>query len=393
MSGEALRVLVLEDHDFQRRIAVRLLAECGVSKVFEAASGDEALAAVRAQAMDVLVCDLQTPGMDGVEFIRHVAEEQLAGSIIIASGLEPALISTVEQMADAHGLQVLGAIEKPLTKDKLQTLLRQYRPSQPLKAPEVVELMSLDEIAQGIAGDEFLPYFQPKVFIGTRRLVGTEALIRWRHPERGLVPPKAFIQVAEGTPLINELTAIMLDKSLAQCRVWLDQGWPLSVSINFSADVLSGVGVADHVAARTLAHGLEPAQVIVEVTESMVASNDAHMLETLARLRMKGFGLSIDDYGTGYSSLQQLSRIPFTELKIDRSLVDGAHEKPSLRTLLESSLELARKLKMKSVAEGVETEQDWNLLKELGCDIAQGYLVAKPLPAGEVKDWYGKWIA
>ncbi len=372
---------------------MRLLAECGISKVFEAASGDEALAAVRAQAMDVLVCDLQTPGMDGVEFIRHVAEEQLAGSIIIASGLEPALISTVEQMANAHGLQVLGAIEKPLTKDKLQTLLRQYRPSQPLKAPEVVELMSLDEIAQGIAGDEFLPYFQPKVFIGTRRLVGTEALIRWRHPERGLVPPKAFIQVAEGTPLINELTAIMLDKSLAQCRVWLDQGWPLSVSINFSADVLSGVGVADHVAARTLAHGLEPAQVIVEVTESMVASNDAHMLETLARLRMKGFGLSIDDYGTGYSSLQQLSRIPFTELKIDRSLVDGAHEKPSLRTLLESSLELARKLKMKSVAEGVETEQDWNLLKELGCDIAQGYLVAKPLPAGEVKDWYGKWNA
>jgi EAL domain-containing protein (putative c-di-GMP-specific phosphodiesterase class I)/CheY-like chemotaxis protein len=392
MAGEALRVLVLEDDGFQRRFAVRLLAECGVSKVFEAASGDEALAAVRARAMDVLVCDLQTPGMDGVEFIRHVAEEQLAGSIIIASGLEPALISTVEQMASAHGLQVLGAIEKPLTKDKLQTLLRQYRPSQ-LKVPDVVELMSLDEIAQGIEGDEFLPYFQPKVFIGTRRLVGTEALIRWRHPERGLVPPNAFIQVAEHTPLINELTAIMLDKSLAQCRVWLDQGWPISVSINFSADVLSEVGVADHVAARTLAHGLEPAQVIVEVTESMVASNAAHMLGTLARLRMKGFGLSIDDYGTGYSSLQQLSRIPFTELKIDRSLVDGAHEKASLRTLLESSLELAHKLKLKSVAEGVETEQDWNLLKELGCDIAQGYLVAKPLPAGEVKDWYGKWIA
>jgi len=393
MSGEALRVLVLEDHDFQRRIAVRLLAECGISKVFEAASGDEALATVRAQAMDVLVCDLQTPGMDGVEFIRHVAEEQLAGSIIIVSGLEAALIGTVEQMAKAHNLPVLGAIEKPLTKDKLQTLLRQYRPSQPLKVAEVVELMSLDEITDGIAGDQFLPYFQPKVSIATRQLMGVEALIRWRHPERGLVPPKAFIEVAEHTPLINELTDIMLDKSLAQCRVWLDQGWSLSVSINFSADVLSGVGVADHVAARTLAHGLEPAQVIVEVTESMVASNDAHMLETLARLRMKGFGLSIDDYGTGYSSLQQLSRIPFTELKIDRSLVDGAHEKPSLRTLLESSLELARKLKMKSVAEGVETEQDWNLLKELGCDIAQGYLVAKPLPAGEVKDWYGKWIA
>ena len=391
MAVEALRVLVLEDHDFQRKIAVRLLAECGVSDISEAANGDEALKVVRERAMDVLVCDLQTPGMDGVEFMRHVAEEQLAGSIIIASSLEPALISTVEQMAKAHGLQVLGTMEKPLTRDKLKALLQQYRPSHLPKLPKVIELMSLEEIAQGVAADQFLPYFQPKVAIASRQLVGVEALIRWRHPQRGLIPPAAFIPVAENTPCMKDLTAIMVEKSLAQCRVWLDQGWPLSVSINFSTDVLSEVGAADNIAARTAAHGIEPAQVVVEVTESMLATNAAHMLETLARLRMKGFGLSIDDYGTGYSSLQQLSRIPFTELKIDRSLVDGVHEKSNLRTLLASSVELARKLKLKSVAEGVETQEDWNVLKELGCDIAQGYLVAKPLPAGELQTWYGEW--
>lgn len=393
MAAEALRVLVLEDHDFQRKVAVRLLAECGVSDISEAANGDEALKVVRARAMDVLLCDLQTPGMDGVEFMRHVAEEQLAGSIIIASSLESALISTVEHMAKAHGLQVLGVIEKPLTRDKLKALLQQYRPPHPPKVPKVIELMSLDEIAQGVAENQFLPYFQPKVAIAARQLVGVEALIRWRHPERGLISPAAFIPVAENTPLMWDLTSIMMERSLAQVRVWLDQGWPLSVSINFPADVLSDVSAVDQIAGRTLAHGVEPAQVVVEVTESMLATHEAHMLETLARLRMKGFGLSIDDYGTGYSSLQQLSRISFTELKVDRSFVDGAHEKSNLRTVLASSLELARKLKLKSVAEGVETTEDWDVLKELGCDIAQGYLVAKPLPASELQTWYAEWTA
>jgi EAL domain-containing protein (putative c-di-GMP-specific phosphodiesterase class I) len=391
MVNEAHRVLVLEDHDFQRRVAVRLLKECGVPEVFEAASGGEALQLVRDRAMDVLLCDLQMPGMDGVEFIRHVAEEQLAHSIIIASGLEPALIGTVEEMATAHGLQVLGTIEKPLTKDKLQTLLRRYRPSAPSKPAAPIELMGAAEIGEAVRADQLRPYFQPKVAIATRQLVGVEALIHWEHPTRGLIPPAAFIPVAEDTTLMPKLTWIMLERSLAQCRVWADRGLRIPVSINFSPDVLSEVGVADHIAAMAADRGVEPALVVLEVTESMVVGKAPHTLEALVRLRMKGFGLSIDDYGTGYSSMQQLSRIPFTELKIDRSLVHGAADKPQLRTILQSSLELARSLGLTSVAEGVERQEDWNLLAELRCDVAQGYLISKPLPGDQIERWLEAW--
>jgi EAL domain-containing protein (putative c-di-GMP-specific phosphodiesterase class I) len=164
------------------------------------------------------------------------------------------------------------------------------------------------------------------------------------------------------------------------------------VSVNFSADVLCEPGVVEHLAAVVTRQPVEPNNIVLEVTESVLARDTAQLLETLARLRLRGFGLSIDDFGTGYSSMQQLSRISFTELKIDRSFVHGAATRRHLRTILESSLELARKLKLKSVAEGVETEADWQLLRELGCDVAQGYYVAKPMPAEQFWDWHTRWM-
>ncbi|PWT74793.1 MAG: hypothetical protein C5B46_03515 [Proteobacteria bacterium] len=392
MVSEAHRVLVLEDHDFQRRIAVQLLRECGVSEVFEAASGQEALQLVRGRAMDVLLCDLQTPGMDGIEFIRHVAEEKLAHSIIIVSGLESALIRTVEEMATAHGLQVLGAVEKPLTRDRLRALLARYRSALP-SAPTPMERIGPTEIAEGIQAGQLKPYFQPKVAIATRELVGVEALIHWSHPERGDIPPAAFIPVAEHTILMPQLTWTILERSLAYCNGWGKRGLRIAVAINFSVDVLSEIGVADRIAQMAAHYEVGAHQVVLEVTESMVVGNAPNILETLARLRMKGFGLSIDDYGTGYSSMRQLSRIPFTELKIDRSLVHGAADKPQLATILQSSLDLAHKLGLKSVAEGVEREEDWNLLAALGCDIAQGYLISKPLPGEQLESWLADWSA
>jgi EAL domain-containing protein (putative c-di-GMP-specific phosphodiesterase class I) len=385
-------VLVLEDHDFQRAVATALLKDCGVEEVFTAVTGEEALKLARLRTIHVLVCDLQTPGMDGVELLRHVAEERLAHAVIIASALDAALIGTVEEMARSHGLQVLGAVEKPLTRSRLQGLLDQYRPPSAPKPAPAITPMTVAEIAQALRDDQFVPFFQPKVSVATRELVGLEALIRWRHPTRGLIPPIAFIPVAEDTPLIHDLTWMMVDKSITQWRAWGQRGWGLSVSINFSVHVVSEVGVVERMADAIGRHRVEPGHLVLEVTESTLCKNAAHMLEALARLRLKGFGLSIDDFGTGYSSMQQLSRISFTELKIDRSFVHGASSRRHLRTILESSLELARKLKLKSVAEGVETEEDWSLLRELGCDTAQGYLISKPLPEEELWPWYERWL-
>jgi EAL domain-containing protein (putative c-di-GMP-specific phosphodiesterase class I)/CheY-like chemotaxis protein len=386
------RALVLEDQAFQREVASSLLKSCGVREVLTAATGDEALALARSHTIHVLVCDLQTPGMDGVELLRHVAEGRLADTIIIASALESSLITTVEEMAISHGLKVLGTLEKPLTREALSALLARYGIPQASETRAALPLIGLPDIEAGIHNDEFVPYFQPKVALDTKKLVGLEALIRWQHPVRGLVPPLEFIPLAETSPLIHELTWLMVDKSLAARRGWGPRAKEISVAVNFSADVVTDLMAAERLSSLARTHGVAPAQLVIEVTESALSKNMAHMLETLARVRIKGFGLSIDDFGTGYSSLQQLSRIPFTELKVDKSFVHGAAHKRPLRTILESSLELSRKMRLKSVAEGVETREDWELLTELGCDVAQGYLIAKPMPADQLWPWYDAFL-
>jgi EAL domain-containing protein (putative c-di-GMP-specific phosphodiesterase class I)/FixJ family two-component response regulator len=386
-------VLVLEDHKFQRDIAVALLQDCGVEVVLEAGSGEEALEVARKHEIDVALCDLHTPGMDGVSMLRQMAQEKLAHSIIIASALDVALICTVEEMARSCGLQVLGAVEKPLTRQNLSNMLARYRPRAEQFAPRKLELMELEDVGRGLRNDEMLPYFQPKVSLSTRECTGVEALVRWQHPTRGMVPPLSFIPVAENTPVIHELTWMMLEKSIASLRSWGTKAWPLSLSINFSADVLCTKGVVERMVAAATQHAIEPGHLILEVTESVIGRDTTQLLETLARLRMRGFGLSIDDFGTGYSSMQQLSRISFTELKIDRSFVRDAASRSHLRTILEGSLDLARNLRLKSVAEGVETQDDWDLLRSLGCDQAQGYFIAKPMPADAFLDWHARWTA
>ena len=163
------------------------------------------------------------------------------------------------------------------------------------------------------------------------------------------------------------------------------------MSVNLSLKSLADVHLADRVTDLVRSQELDPRHVVLEVTESAATTDVGKALENLARLRMKGFGLSIDDYGTGYSSMQQLTRIAFTELKIDQSFVTNAAKQESARVILESSLEMAKKLNMTAVAEGVETQADWNLLRQLGCDLAQGYFIARPMEAGAYLDWVRTW--
>ena len=183
----------------------------------------------------------------------------------------------------------------------------------------------------------------------------------------------------------------MVEKTAAFRRTWAAHGIDGSVSINLSIRSLVDVRTADHVIELVRAHHVEPRDVVVEVTESALTTDVGHTLENLARLRMKGFGLSIDDYGTGYSSMQQLIRIAFTELKIDQSFVANASRQESARVILEASLGMARKLNICSVAEGVETQADWDMLRQLDCHTVQGYLIARPMPSEEYLDWVKDW--
>ena len=387
-----LTVLVAEDHDFQRRLAVGTLQRMGAAVVIEAADGAEALAALRDKGgIDVVLCDLDMPGMDGVEFIRRVAEERLAPALVIVSGLEAAIVDSVERMSRAHGHLVLGTVEKPITAQKLQNVLENIG----RRATKVVEPQwdfTPEEMLQAVADGQIEPWMQPKVLMANQHVAGAEALARWRHPEAGIVPPHVFLHDELPPNVVDVISWAMIDGALRTRGEWASLDMPVTVSVNVGLRFLEDLTVADRFADRARELGIAPDEVIIEVTEGQAATKFVNVMENLTRLRIKGFGISIDDYGTGYSSIQQLARIPYTELKLDNSFVIGAAHKPNQRAILESALDLARRMKLTSVAEGIEREEEWQLLKSLGCDQAQGFYIAPPMPPEEFPGWYLDWM-
>lgn len=396
MEIDQLKVMVAEDEDFQRSHLVRVLKSLGIKAIIEAIDGESALELIQqaGQSLDVLISDLNMPGMDGMELLRHLSQSKIKIGIILASALDPALISSIEMMASAYGIQILGAIEKPVTKLQIELLLKKYLSSHPtaqsVAKPKINS--SRHEYLDGLKNNEFILFFQPKIEIATGLILGAEALVRWQHSQQGLLLPDQFIPFMEQANLMDDLTWVVLKKSASYCRMWLKEGYSIIPSVNLSVSTLSDPTIAERIRQSVLEEGIEPSNMMLEVTESATTSNIGSVLENLSRLRMKGFGLSIDDFGTGYSSMQQLTRIPYTELKIDKSFVTRAALKESTRAILESSLEMARKLKIKSVAEGVETQEDWNYLRELGCTLAQGYFISPPIPGDKFLDWCKEWM-
>lgn len=393
MLHKALSVMVVEDHGFQRRMALRLLAQLGVQAVHEAADGASALRALQAAPapVDVLMVDLDLPGMDGIEFISHVAQRGLARAVLVVSALDPALLYTVQTMARACGLRVLGSVEKPLTVEKLAGALDRF--AEVVAAAEDEESVDVTPalVREGLCNDEIVPWFQPQVEFGNGKPVGAEALARWVRPDGRVIRPCDFIPVIEAEGLIDTLTDRILAQGCAWLKTWGRQGLRLKLSVNVAAGTFCDPRAADRLQQIVLQAGVDPAEVVLELTESSLLRNAADSLGVLARLRLKGFGLSIDDFGTGYSSLAQLSHIPFSELKIDRGFVSGADTQARKRAVIEASLDLARKLDLATVAEGVESAEEWQLLAELGCTVAQGYLIAQAVPGEALIDAIGRW--
>lgn len=380
--ADILIALVVEDDGFQRRTLARMLRSLGVPEVQEAGDGKQALALIQsARQADLVVCDLDMPQMDGMEFIRHLGRVDRKVSVIIASAQPNALLSSVAKMASAYDVRVLGTIEKPVTLEALRKLIVLHEPTrpQPAQMSTIAPGFSLQQILRGLREKQFEPFFQPKVDLANGRVLGAEALARWRHPDHGVILPYVFIAPLERSGEIDLLTLLMLEKAARACATWRERCLELTVSVNLSLVSLSDTTIAERITAIVRAAGLDPLYMILEVTETAAMTEVAPALENLARLRMHGFGLSVDDYGTGFSSLQQLTRVPFTELKIDRGFVTNCSTNPSSLAIVDSSVEMARRLKLKSVGEGVETQADWDALKAIGCDMAQGYFIAKPM--------------
>ena len=386
-----IRFLVVDDHDFQRNMLVRMLKRLGAVQIEEASDGAAALKVCDSTPIDIIICDLDMPGMDGMAFIRHVGESGINASMILSSALDRSLVASVGTMTRAYGIHLLGTIEKPTTPQRLQELLGLYRIPTAHKVGVAAPTFSLDEICAGLAAGQFEPFFQPKVDIASGRLQGVEALARWNHPGHGIVAPQSFIETLEGSGLIDELSWQMIEQSARWCREWRCAGLDISVAVNISLSSLNKASFADRIAGLVESQKLDPHHMILEVTESTAMTNVGQALENFARLRIKGFGLSIDDYGTGYSSMQQLTRVSFTELKIDQSFVTDAVANETCRVVLETSLDMAKKLRLCSVAEGVETEADWAMLQASSCNLAQGFLIGRPMEGKDLIGWVSRW--
>lgn len=389
-----LQFLVAEGDPVQRQALVDMLRRLGAAQVADAPDGHGVLRHLGTDfvpAVNIAILDLALPGIDALELIRRLAETGSRAGIIVAGAQKSDVLFSIETMAQAYGVDLLGAIAKPVGEQRLQTLISNYQGARAAPSGNPGPVFSFAEVGRGLQAREFDPFFQPKIELETGLVKGLEMFARWRHPEHGILGPAAFMRALEENKRIDFLDWSMIEKSVAACRALHDKGIPISVSINVDQATLAHPQFMAQIAACLDRHRILADYITFEMTESAVLSAEPHFLERLLRLRMQGFGLAIDDYGTGRSNLQLLAAVPFTELKIDRSFVDGASRRRAISTVLKTCLGLARSLDRRSVAVGVETKQDWDFLQGLGCTYAQGYYIAKPMPVEDFPDWLNDW--
>ncbi|MDJ0683120.1 MAG: EAL domain-containing response regulator [Alphaproteobacteria bacterium] len=393
-SYAGLRVLIVDHHPQARQWCLGLLGQLGVEEVEIAedrAAAIEVLNTPGAQPLDLILAELHLPDGDGVDMLRELAEHGSRAAVILVTGVDPRIREAGEDLARARGLRVLGSLAKPLTVSGLGDLLSRHAFERPADTPSRRIAFSPDDLRRAVEGDELLIYFQPKVAVGTGAVSGVEALVRWLHPEYGILQPDTFIPAVADAGFIEPMTYVVLDKAMTQLNAWREDDLSLTISVNIPAECMDNLILPRLVEELIRVHRIPASALILEITESGISHDLANALDVLTRLRLNGVGVSIDDFGTGYATISRLAKLPFDELKLDRTLVTGAHETERLQTILRSTISLAQDLKIRTVAEGVETVTDWRMLETIGCDSAQGFYMAMPMPGDQVAGWMTHW--
>jgi EAL domain-containing protein (putative c-di-GMP-specific phosphodiesterase class I)/CheY-like chemotaxis protein len=377
MPADTNRLLVVDDQadilDFVAQVAESL-----GWRVATAGGVAEFRAKLREFEPTLLMLDLQMPEADGVELIRELGRSGFRSPILISSGMDQRVLSSAEQLGLSYGLKMAGLLQKPIMLGDLEAILAQHLAAS--QGPTATELR------RALDRGQLVTHYQPKLRRedGDWRIHGVEALIRWQHPDLGLVYPDAFIGLAEETGLIAALTDFVLQDGIRQLGAWDAQGVSLELSVNLSPRLVRELDFPDQLAELMRAHRLDNHRLTLEITETAALEDPARTRDILTRLRVKGFGLSLDDFGTGYSSLTQLYRMPFNELKIDKSLGMELHAGREARTIARSLIDLAHNLGLKVCTEGVETAGALQFLEQAGSDWVQGFYLARPMPAAAI---------
>ncbi len=381
-------VLIVDDDAIVRTVLRGYFEGLSAKHIQDAADGATAAAAVRdfEGSFDLIVTDLSMPDEDGIQLLRRLNSTEFRGDVVIVSGRDTSIIETAISLAKGHHLQVLGCICKPLTKRKLDEVFLASKPSSaPFCAPDMLEAALMRRLFDE---DAIVPYFQPKVAVRTGKIVGAEALVRADHDELGHLGAFPLIEAARGHKMMDELTDIMTRKALNQLSVWHKRGLTLDLAVNIDPNQLCELDLPDRLGSLVRELDLRPSQVIVEVTEESLYSNILQVMDVVARLRMKGFRTSSDDFGTGRSNIDTLKALPFTELKIDKSFVFDALTQNFADAAIQTTVKLAKVSGLDLVAEGVETQEQLQYLTDLKVNVVQGYLFARPMPVAEFDSWY-----
>ena len=332
---------------------------------------------------DLVMLDLMMPGTDGGELLRLLVDRVRTAKVCLMSGSDQRVLNSARRLGSAHGLDVVAALEKPIDIAVLRATLDQMSGSG--------KSQPSTDLAHAIALGQLILYYQPVIEMATRRVKGVEALIRWAHPTRGILPPSEFLEQIVNEGLMQPMTDHVLTTGILQAARWHQAGETLTISINITASSLLELNLPDRLAEMCKQHKLPPECLVLEVTETEAMRDVTRTMDVLLRMRIRNIGVSIDDFGTGHSSLRELQRMPFSELKIDKSFVLNMATNKDCAVIVNSVLDLGHNLGLKVIAEGVEDVRIWRMLVEKGCDFAQGFYMAKPMPPEEFNRWLKSW--
>lgn len=332
---------------------------------------------------DIIMMDLMMPGIDGVELLRLLSEKAKNAKLCLISGSDARVLNSARRLGSAHGLDVVAALEKPLSIQTLNTFFQSMT--------NVAQEAAKDDHAQAIASGQFTLYYQPVIELATRRVKGVEALARWVHPQRGVLLPDTFLEQVTNDGLMQALTDFVMKSSIKQAAAWHEAGENMTLAMNVTASALLDLSLPDKISEECKKYKVPAERLILEVTETEAMHDVTRTMDVLLRMRLRNIGVSIDDFGTGHSSLRELQRMPFSELKIDKSFVLDMARNKDCAVIVNSIIDLGHNLDLKVIAEGVEDKQVWDMLREKNCDFAQGFYMARPMAAADFETWLTEW--
>ena len=385
MVSSVPRAVILDDDEQIADLEGELTRAAGFETTVTTRAA-EFVAAVEKHRPKLIVLDLQIPEMDGVRALRMLADNRSQASILVVSGMDQRTINAAEEYGRNRQLNMLASLQKPFSPPELLDRVRWVTSDE--------DLLTLRDLNRAIEDKQLLLYYQPTIkrfADGSWDINTAEALLRWQHPERGLLAPWSFLQMGEDGGLARPITDFVLQRGIEQLCAWRKQNYRIGLRVNISAQLIADLDFPDRLETILNEFGVDPSLLTLEITETAMLEQDANTIDILTRLRLKEVNLAVDDFGIGYSSLTQLFRMPFNEMKIDKSLVMKVPQSEEARIMVETLVELAHKLSLTACAEGIESIDVLQFLDGIGCDAAQGFLISQPVAPSELPAILERW--